>query len=125
MNELDCGCWYRCRCIEKAAGDKAVVLLKMVGINASSHPDSHSGSISLSLQPYEYYKTNYWSVGHLRHITYRSVDGLEKGVSRLIQRKIADPDYLELPVADVRGKFSLPSKGTRSAGRYCRPARSQ
>lgn len=124
MSELECGCRYRCRCDARIAADKAAIFLKMAGLDTSVYLNYGDDGITLAIQPYEYFYTykgrGYWSLAHLRYITYGSVEGLEKGVNRLIQRKTAYPDYLELPKTDSRGHFNLPPKGKQPTGRFCR-----
>ena len=123
MSQHDCGCWYICRCKEKAATENARVLLKMADLNATFYTDSN-GKITVYVQPYEVWRTKYgggWVVRSLSNRHYTSIEGMQKGISEIIKRKTDDPSYLELPEPDPRSKrFNMPSKRKTADTGICR-----
>lgn len=128
MSKLDCGCWYSCRCAEKAASENAKVLLKMADLNAIFYPDSN-GRIVVYIQPYEVWRAKYgggWVVRSLSHRHYTSIEGMRKGISEIIQRKTLDPSYLVLPEPDPKSRrFDMPSKRKTADKDICRMIGSQ
>lgn len=126
--QLECGCWYSCRCAEKAAAENAKVLLKMADLNAHFYTDSR-GEIAVYVQPYEVWRTKYgggWVCRAMSHRRYTSIEGMRKGISEIIKRKTADPSYLELPVPDPKSKrFTMPSKRKTFDTDTCRLSGSQ
>lgn len=120
--KLDCGCWYRCCCAEKAAAENAKVLLKMADLAAIFYPEP-SGRIVVYIQPYEVWRTKYgggWVMRALSSRHYSSIEGMRKGISEIIKKKTADPNYLKLPEPDLKNRFKLPSKRKTVSTDYCR-----
>lgn len=128
MNQLDCGCWYQCRCAEKAAAENAKVLLKMADLNATFYTDSN-GKITVYIQPYEVWNMKYgggWVSRSLANRHYKSIEGMRKGISEIIRRKTADASYLVLPEPDPKSKrFNMPTKRKTSSSDLCRVVGSQ
>lgn len=126
--QLDCGCWLTCRCAEKEAAKNAKVLLKMADLNAIFYTDS-TGSISIYVQPYEVWSTNYggrWTSRAMSIRRYTSIENMRRGVSKIISQKIADPSYLTLPEPDAKSRrFNMPSKRKRADLDVCRAVGTQ
>ena len=122
-SQLDCGCWFICRCAEKAAAENAKVLLKMADLNAIFYTQTN-GHITVYVQPYDVWRTKYgggWVGRALSNRRYTSIEGLRKGISEIIKRKTQDPEFLVLPVADPKSKrFSMPSKRKMADNDLCR-----
>lgn len=121
--QLECGCWFKCYCAEKAAAENAKVLLKMADLNSVFYTDSR-GVIVVYVQPYQAWQTNYggqWVGRALSVRRYTSIEGMRKGISEIIRRKTIDPSYLELPEPDPRSKrFDMPSKSKIRQTNICR-----
>lgn len=122
-SQLDCGCWFICRCAEKEAVEKAKVLLKMADLNSVFYVQN-DGAIIVYIQPYEAWSRDYggiWNMRSLSNRRYKSIVGLQKGIGEIIKKKIEDPSYLLLPEPDPRSqRFGVPSKRKRGDNDLCR-----
>ena len=96
-----------CRCADLVAAKDACAMLKMAdlesfcGVSYTGYPPI----IWIGVQPIEYQAARGWHRTYVRRFTFNSIDGLKKGVNRIIQQKINDPSYLALPEPDADGDF--------------------
>lgn len=107
------------------ATEAARVLLKMVDLECEVY--SSTKVISLYIQPYQAWVGGKgWCDRAMSVRRYKSIKGLNKGISEIIKRKTDDPSYLSLPTPpDPHSKrFVLNRKG-KVGGSVCRLVGSQ
>lgn len=96
-NSNSCKC-VPCYCLEKQAAANAVILLKLANIHAEiSYFNGHTTKkFYCYLEPYVFSYKRRSRKGALKSVQYSSIDGLKKGIARILEKRRTDGSYLDI-----------------------------